>query len=57
VQGLGHRQMARIAEMQDVQIPFRPHEFGQDGFRPGERIRGTVSFGHNGPFLRPPAAV
>lgn len=47
------RQMARVREMQDIEVPFRAREFGSSGSNPGGRFRGVISFGHNGPFLRP----
>ena len=49
------RPMARIGEFQNVLVPFRPEEFGMRNVRPGIRFSGRVAFGHNGPFLRPPA--
>lgn len=52
-----HRRAARVSEMQDTDVLFRPQEFGQQELRPGAVIRGYISFGHNGPFLRPTTAV
>lgn len=49
----GIRGFARVQEMRGLSVPFRPEEFGQHTIRPGIEIRAHVSFGHNGPFLRP----
>lgn len=50
------RPMARIAEFGNIVAPFRPEEFAVRNMRPGTPFRAHVSFGHNGPFLRPPSA-
>ena len=50
------RPMARVAEFGNIAAPFRPEEFAVRNMRPGTPFRGHVSFGHNGPFLRPPSA-
>ena len=52
-----HRRVAKVHELQDTEVLFRPQEFGQQEFRPGTIIRGFISFGHNGPFLRPTTAI
>ena len=52
----GFRPQARVAEFGNVLVPFRPEEFGVRGMRPGTPFRAHVSFGHNGPFLRPSTA-
>ncbi len=52
----GHRAMARVQEFNKQPVPFRSEEFGFRDPRPGLRFAGHVSFGHNGPFLRPPTA-
>ena len=52
----GFRTMARIAEFGNIMAPFRPEEFSVRSMRPGTPFRAHVSFGHNGPFLRPPSA-
>lgn len=52
----GNRSMARVQEFNNVLVPFRPVEFGFQEARPGQRISGHVSFGHNGPLLRPVTA-
>lgn len=48
-----YRQMARVQEFGNRTAPFRPEEFGVHSMQPGYRFRAHVSFGHNGPFLRP----
>ncbi len=53
VSELGARAMASVQEFQRIRVPFRPEEFGQREVRPGFGFRCFVSFGHNGPFLRP----
>lgn len=50
------RAMARVTEFQNLLVPFRPEEFGLRDVRPGSRFSCHVSFGHNGPFLRPVTA-
>lgn len=47
------RYFANVREMQDGQVAFRPQEFGQETLRAGMVLNGFISFGHNGPFLRP----
>lgn len=47
------RAFARVAEFQGVEVPFRAPEFGQERLRPGQMLTAYVSFGHNGPLLRP----
>lgn len=47
------RHFAKVREFGGVSLVFRPQEFPQGSVRPGANIRGQVSFGHNGPFLRP----
>lgn len=49
----GTRGFARVQELRGASVPFRSQEFGQDTIRPGVEIRAYISFGHNGPFLRP----
>lgn len=53
----GYRPQARVAEFGGLLVPFRPEEFGVRGMRPGAAFRAHVSFGHNGPFLRPTTAT
>ena len=52
-----YRRTAKVRELQDAEVPFRPQEFGQMELRPGAIIRGFISFGHNGPFLRPTTSI
>lgn len=52
----GHRAMARVQEFANALVPFRPEEFGFRDLKPGLRFASIVSFGHNGPFLRPVTA-
>lgn len=47
------RPMAQIQELRNCRAPFRPEEFGTHDPTPGMRFSGYVSFGYNGPFLRP----
>jgi hypothetical protein len=47
------RAFARVAEFQDVEVPFRPAEFGSSKPTVGAAVVAFVSFGHNGPLLRP----
>ena len=49
----GNRTLARVDEFRLAPVPFRPEEHGMSAVRPGTRFRCHVSFGHNGPFLRP----
>ena len=51
--GSDGRHMAAVREFQNIALVFRPLEFGQAKIRPGDAISGFVSFGHNGPLLRP----
>jgi hypothetical protein len=50
------RPFARVQEFGGSLVPFRPEEFGFHGARSGIRFAAHVTFGHNGPFLRPPTA-
>jgi hypothetical protein len=52
----GYRAMAKVRELRDVQVPYRPEEFGVRDYRPGTLFTALVSFGHNGPFLKPSTA-
>ena len=56
VSEIGARAVASVQEFRGVRVPFRPEEFGQRDVRPGFGFRCLVSFGHNGPFLRPVTA-
>lgn len=53
----GHRAMARVREFARIDVPYRPQEFGVREHRPGTVFSAHVSFGHNGPFLRPVNAL
>ena len=50
------RSMARVSEFQNLRVPFRSAEFAGNPDRSGTRLTARVSFGHNGPFLRPVTA-
>ena len=52
----GYRTMAQVREFSDVPVPFRSEEFGMRDFKAGVPFACHVSFGHNGPFLRPVTA-
>lgn len=47
------RSLAKVQEFVNVGVPFRVQEFGHRELKPGIRFFAQVSFGHNGPFLRP----
>ncbi len=47
------KNVAVVRGFQNETVLFRPQEFGQARLRPGAAISGYVSFGHNGPLLRP----
>lgn len=51
--GDGARLHARVQELQNDRVPFRIAEFDGIQLRPGMNISGLISFGHNGPLLRP----
>ena len=53
----GSRAMARVQRFNNVSVPFRLEEFGVRGLKAGMRIACHVSFGFNGPFLRPVTAA
>jgi hypothetical protein len=52
----GTRAMARVLEFGSALVPFRPEEHGLRNLRVGTGFTCHVSFGHNGPFLRPVTA-
>jgi hypothetical protein len=52
----GYRSQALVTEFGNILVPFRPEEFDVRGMRPGAPFRAHVSFGYNGPFLRPTTA-
>lgn len=47
------RPMALVQEFRNQSVPFRMAEFGIKELKPREALTCYVSFGHNGPFLRP----
>ncbi len=49
----GHRAMARVREFGNFDVPYRPQEFGLHEHRSNAVFSALVSFGHNGPLLRP----
>lgn len=49
----GHRAMARVRDFGIIDIPYRAQEFGVQEYRSNQTFAACVSFGHNGPFLRP----
>ncbi|HEX8486570.1 hypothetical protein [Sphingomonas sp.] len=51
------RAFAKVSELRGVEAPFRPAEFGQVRLAPGSELAGYISFGHNGPLLRPLTAA
>ena len=53
----GFRAMARVADFGRIEVPYRPQEFGANDHRQGTKFSAYVSFGHNGPFLRPVTAA
>lgn len=52
----GTRAMARVPKFRNILVPFRPEEHGFRELRPSTPFACHVSFGHNGPFLRPVTA-
>ena len=53
---LGGRPMARVRELRNARAPYRPEEFDARVMSAGQRFACLVSFGRNGPFLRPVTA-
>ena len=53
--GVG-RPMAQVQQLRNCRAPFRPEEFGVQRPSLGMRLSCMVSFGYNGPFLRPVTA-
>ncbi|QNH15136.1 hypothetical protein HEP74_00254 [Xanthomonas sp. SS] len=53
VSGYGARAVAKIGEFNNSQTPYRPEEHALRDPKPGLRFKAYVSFGNNGPFLRP----
>ncbi|MBN1584707.1 MAG: hypothetical protein JXA89_28630 [Anaerolineae bacterium] len=54
--GYGPRVFALVREFANARVLFRPEEHGFADPRPGLTFSCYVSFGHNGPFLRPLSA-
>jgi hypothetical protein len=54
--GGAFRITAQVPELSSTATPFRPEEMGMRNPAPGTRFMCCVSFGHNGPFLRPTTA-
>jgi len=52
----GTRAFALVQEFANARVPFRPEEHGFTDPQPGKKFRCYVSFGYNGPFLRPLSA-
>jgi hypothetical protein len=50
------RGFARVRDFGSILVPFRPEEHSIRNLRPGTVFTAHVSFGHNGPFLRPVTA-
>ena len=48
-----HKAMARVVEFGRFDVPYRPQEFSLHEHKSNRRFAAHVSFGHNGPFLRP----
>jgi hypothetical protein len=53
----GTRVMARVQEFGSIAVPFRPEEHGFRELKTGSSFACHVSFGPNGPFLRPLTAA
>lgn len=51
-----HRATAYVQEFDNAPVPFRPEEHGLRDLKPRLRFACHVSFGRNGPFLRPVTA-
>lgn len=47
------RSYAKVLDFQGIRVPFRSTEFGEQRLRPGDIFSALVTFGHNGPLLRP----
>lgn len=54
--GYGTRTDARIQDFNNALTPYRPEEHGMKEPKPGRRFKTYISFGINGPFLRPMSA-
>src|SRR3546814_4181677 len=54
--GYGARADARIQDFNKALTPYRPEEHGMKDPKPGRRFKTYISFGINGPFIRPMSA-
>lgn len=54
--GYGARADAKVRDFGNALTPYRPEEHGLRDPKPGARFKTLVSFGINGPFLRPMSA-
>lgn len=54
--GYGVRADARIQDFNKALTPYRPEEHGMKDPKPGRRFKTYISFGINGPFVRPMSA-
>lgn len=54
--GHGQKAMAKVREFGQIVVPYRPQEFDVREHQLGTKFSAYVSFGHNGPFLRPVSA-
>lgn len=51
------RPFAKVGDLANISVPFRPEEFSMREPRGGTRFTAYATFSHLGPFLRPPSAV
>jgi hypothetical protein len=51
------RPFAKVGDLANISVPFRPEEFNMREPRGGTRFTAYATFSHLGPFLRPPSAV
>jgi hypothetical protein len=49
----GYRSWAKVAEFREESVPFRPEEFGEKRMPPRQAFKCFVTFGPNGPLLKP----
>jgi len=57
VESFGVKAMAKVRNLKDELVPFIPQEFGVQNMRPGFVFKCCISFGRNGPFIKPPEPV
>lgn len=53
VSDVGDRAWAKVKALGNINIPFRPEEFGRRDMRSREHFSCHISFGRMGPFIRP----